>query len=179
MSQTAAGDGLVGTLAATATGSRIEPDQVGNPCLNLPVDAWRATLEAAADAGAWLDWLGATGMPDGGCDVVAWLCSDDEGVLVRCRLDPQQELVSVADLHPAAAWHEREAAEMIGVHFTDGDSRPLLLRPPGSPDVSEDHAAPLHPLRPEVPLTARLARPWPGGEGPRARIPGVDRRWRT
>jgi NADH-quinone oxidoreductase subunit C len=88
--------------------------------------------------------------------------------------DPQ--LASIAAVFPAAAWHEREAAEMFGVRF-DGhpDPRPLLLRT----------ATAVPPLRKASALTARVETPWPGapdpGAGGRARRPqlppGVRASW--
>ena len=74
----------------------------------------------------------------------------------------------------AAAWHERETAEMFGVVF-DGhpDPRPLLLR------STSEHP----PLRKAAPLTERITTPYPGApeEGARARRPqlppGVRADW--
>ncbi len=86
----------------------------------------------------------------------------------------EPRLPSLADLHPAAAWHERETAEMFGVVF-DGhpDPRPLLRRTMlGGP-----------PLRKSTILAARVVTPWPGaGEaGGRAsrrhQPPGVPAGW--
>jgi NADH-quinone oxidoreductase subunit C len=75
---------------------------------------------------------------------------------------------------PAAAWHERETAEMFGVVF-DGhpDPRPLLLR--STPEQP--------PLRKAAPLTERVTTPYPGApdEGARSRRPqlppGVRADW--
>ena len=60
-------------------------------------------------------------------------------------------------LFEAAAWHERETAEMYGVRF-DGhpDLRPLLLR--ATPAVP--------PLRKASALAARVETPWPGAPDP-------------
>ncbi len=85
-------------------------------------------------------------------------------------------LASIAAVFPAAAWHERETAEMFGLRF-DGhpDPRPLLLR----------SAPALPPLRKASALGARVETPWPGAPDPsaggRARRPqlppGVRASW--
>lgn len=90
--------------------------------------------------------------------------------------DDDPHLASIAAVFPAAAWHERETAEMFGVRF-DGhpDPRPLLLRTtPARP-----------PLRKDTALAARVEKPWPGAPDPsaggRARRPqlppGVRASW--
>lgn len=78
-------------------------------------------------------------------------------------------LVSITSVLPAAAWHEREIAEMFGVEVRGHpDLRPLLLdRTDGPP-----------PLRKDTPLSARVETPWPGqAEGSRTKTPGVPREW--
>jgi NADH-quinone oxidoreductase subunit C len=87
-------------------------------------------------------------------------------------------LATISDIHPAAAWHERETAEMFGIGF-DGhpDPRPLLLR--------SERARP--PLRKASALRARVETPWPGAvppeDGRRPRRPqlppGVRDSWMT
>ena len=74
--------------------------------------------------------------------------------LVRTAVDDLR-VDSVADLWPAALWHEREAAEMFGIDFMGGAASQVLLLVSPSP---------AHPLRKSVPLTARVTRPWPGAE---------------
>ncbi len=90
--------------------------------------------------------------------------------------DGDLHLASIVDVFPAAAWHERETAEMFGVVF-DGhpDLRPLLLREVTDPA----------PLRKATALAARVETTWPGAadpdEGRRARRPqlppGVRASW--
>src|ERR671928_217635 len=65
--------------------------------------------------------------------------------------------LTVTDVWPGAAWHERETYEMFGVVF-DGHPNlaPLLL-----PDGFEGH-----PLRKEFVLASRVAKPWPGAREP-------------
>ena len=95
------------------------------------------------------------------------------------------ELESVADVLPAAAWHEREIHEMFGVQVSGHpDLRPLLLHGVAGPP----------PLRKDTPLAARVETPWPGepdrggsadppADPPgrsarRAKVPGVPVEWR-
>lgn len=73
-------------------------------------------------------------------------------------------LPTCSTLLPAAAWHERETAEMFGVVFSGHpDPRPLLLR----------SAPELPPLRKAAPLRERVTTPYPGTQeaGARARRP--------
>lgn len=84
------------------------------------------------------------------------------GLLLRTLLAPGEPVVSITDLLPGAAWHERETHEMFGVDvagFDDGTGRglrPLLL-----PDGFEGT-----PLRKSFVLAARVAKPWPGAKEP-------------
>lgn len=114
---------------------------------------WRDRLLAARAEG-WdvLDWLSAV---DEGqtVRVVACLLRGHEYRLISC--EPGEALVSVADVYPSAAWHERETAEMFGVRFAGHpDPRPLLLAEGADP-----------PLRRGHPLPARLT-DWPGRVDP-------------
>ena len=80
------------------------------------------------------------------------------------------ELESVADVLPAAAWHEREIHEMFGVQVSGHpDLRPLLLHDVAGPP----------PLRKDTPLIARVETPWPGTDlsARRAKVPGVPPEW--
>ena len=95
---------------------------------------------------------------------------------ILSTLLPVDDLVlpTATVVHPAAAWHERETAEMFGVVF-DGhpDPRPLLLRTTSQPP----------PLRKASPLRERITTPYPGAQeaGARARRPqlppGVRSDW--
>jgi NADH-quinone oxidoreductase subunit C len=64
-------------------------------------------------------------------EALYFLCSDDNRKRreVRVGLDRTgPRLPTVSDLFRAAEWHEREAAEMFGITFTDHpDPRRLLL----------------------------------------------------
>lgn len=72
---------------------------------------------------------------------------------------------TITQVYPAAAWHEREIAEMFGLVFAGHDTERLLTR---------NGDAPL--LRKSAPLGARVDKPWPGA-GKRNRKPGVPSEW--
>ena len=72
---------------------------------------------------------------------------------------------TITQVYPAAAWHEREIAEMFGVVFVGHDTARLLTRD-GDPPL----------LRKSAPLAARVEKPWPGA-GKRGRKPGVPNEW--
>lgn len=124
-------------------------------------DRWHATCADVVAGGAgMLDVLAGVDDPAGGCiHVVAHLVDVDARArwLVHTRVPRDQpELDSLVDLLAGAAWHEREAAEMLGVTFTGNpDLRPLLT----TGDMG-------HPLRRTTPLPARVTTPWPGGFDP-------------
>jgi NADH-quinone oxidoreductase subunit C len=119
---------------------------------------------------------------DPGCEIVAHLAKPDlsDSLIIFTRVN--DELASVADLIPAASWHERECAEMFGIEFTGVATKPLLRH--------ENLGQP--PLRKSVVLAARVLTPWPGGAQPeikedgrkvgnasrrRQRPPGVPENW--
>jgi NADH-quinone oxidoreductase subunit C len=76
-------------------------------------------------------------------------------------------LPTITDVFPAAAWHEREIAEMFGVRISGMDAEPLLTRV-GDPPL----------LRKSSPLPSRVEKPWPG-VGKRGRKPGVFAEWQA
>ena len=144
----------------------------------LAVEAWHREVVAQAARGrTWLDVLAAV---DRGAavELVLRLGSPDEidSIVLVTRLEGEAPRVeSLTDVLPAAGWHEREIAEMFGVHFVGHpDPRPLLLRDPTGPP----------PLRKSTPLPARLDTAWPGSTGVTERRrsrasspPGVRPEW--
>lgn len=130
--------------------------------MNLPPGPesadWHADVSAlVADGHDYLDLLTAVDRPgDHRIDVVVHLLrrSDGDGLFMHCRLDRRAPVLpSLSAVLPAAAWHEREMAEMFGVQVAGlAEPLPLLL----------GADAPTHPLRKDVYLAARGARPWPG-----------------
>ena len=99
------------------------------------------------------------------------------GVRLVVRVLPGEPLETLTGVFPAAAWHERELAEMFGVTIVGGaDLRPLLRR----------QAVGAPPLLRSTVLAARVARPWPGaadgaddrrGSRRRQAPPGVVADW--
>lgn len=149
-------------------------DAAGVPTLDAPAERWRTVAETVAALAGQLDWLtgvdlgGEGAADDGEIRVVALFIRDAEALLVRTRVGYAEPLPTISDLFASAAWHERETAEMLGVVFTGGDPRRLLL----------PESVVGHPLRRDFPLVARLQTPWPGTEpGRRARVPGINPEW--
>lgn len=155
--------------------------------LDVPADAWRPRLDALCRQGLrTLSWLtAADDGPEGPTQiaVMARVCGVEpastaqlgDPCFVRTRIALGAALADVADLFPAAAWHQREVAEMFGVAFVGaGDPKPLFLEPGrvGPPPMLRSTALP-----------RRAARPWPGHyepSGRRARsrpAPGIDPGW--
>ncbi len=133
-------------------------------------EAWEETLgDLKAQGFAYLDLLTAIDRGDQ-IEVVAHVVEPVSAGQIRVStrvpaVDPR--LATATQLFPAAAWHEREAAEMFGLVF-DGhpDPRPLLRRAsPGRP-----------PLRTATVLAARVAVPWPGAADPESAGKGARRR---
>jgi NADH-quinone oxidoreductase subunit C len=145
----------------------------------IEVGAWPEELAALHRRGfRYLDLLTGVDRLDH-VEVLAHVVdlSTMERRLVSTRVsDDAPEIASVVHVYPAAAWHERETAEMFGIGFRDHpDPRPLLLRAvPARP-----------PLRKTSALRARVDTPWPGavpaedGRRPRrAQLPpGVRESW--
>jgi NADH-quinone oxidoreductase subunit C len=138
---------------------------------------WRASAESMR--GWRLDLLTAIDRTDS-VDVIAHYVRGREHVWHLTRVAPEGSLASIADLQPAAAWAERETAEMFGIEM--GDGTPLLRH--------DNDARP--PLRKSTPLAARVQTPWPGAAEPgddgrqganpsrrRTRPPGVQPGWES
>lgn len=139
-------------------------------------EEWRASAEAMRD---WhLDLLTGIDRRDG-IDVIAHYVRDGEHTWYATRVR-EGSLASIADLHPAAAWPERETSEMFGIQI--GAGAPLLRH--------DDDPRP--PLRKSTPLPARIETPWPGAAEPgddgrqganpsrrRMRSPGVQPEWES
>lgn len=75
------------------------------------------------------------------------------GVTLKADLGDDLTVASWTPHYPGANWHEREAFEMFGVHFTGHPGLRHLYLPGGFEG---------HPLRKDYPLVARLIKPWPG-----------------
>ena len=131
-------------------------------CAEIPVAGWVQALTAVRDelGCAFFDWLSAVDELEEGFAVLAhlWSVPDRFGLLIRTRIpraDPR--IPTATGVYAGASWHEREAAEMFGLIFTDHPNpEPLLL-----PDGFEGH-----PLRKEFVLAARATKAWPGAKEP-------------
>ncbi len=153
---------------------------------------WVTEVTALRAAGAsFFDVLTAVDLGDEGFGVVLhlWDPVARSGYLLRTTCPREDPAVpTLVDVFAGAAWHERAAAELFGIAFTGHATTRLLL--------SESFEG--HPLRKDVVLASRSARPWPGlkepGESdadlapptgptaagrPRRRLqpPGTDQTW--
>jgi NADH-quinone oxidoreductase subunit C len=133
---------------------------------SVPSAQWRVRCAELATAGAdMLDFLTGVDEPGSGeIEVVVHLVDVQRRSrhLLRTRVDRgAPELDSLVEALPGAAWHEREAHEMLGVRFLGNpDLRPLLT----TGEMG-------HPLRRTTPLPARVQAPWPGAFDPSDRPP--------
>ena len=123
--------------------------------------------------GSFFDVLLAVDEHPAGFDVVVrlWSVGSRHGFHLRTRCPREDARIpSLTGAFGGAAWHEREAAEMLGIAFEGHPALTPLLLPDG--------LAGQHPLRKERVLVAR-AGPWPGAVDPADR-PGraVNRRLR-
>ncbi|GAA4905231.1 hypothetical protein GCM10025789_25720 [Tessaracoccus lubricantis] len=69
-------------------------------------------------------------------------------------------LPDIAQVFPGAAWLQRQVHDFFGVAFDGGDNRPLIHHGGGAP------------LRKDVLLEPRQAKPWPGAVEPGSSEPG-------
>ena len=139
---------------------------------DVAAETWVPELSAQAAAGrTYLDLLTVI---DRGAELEVLVRLVDptslDALLLSSRVPADRPVIgSIVGLFPAAAWHEREAAEMFGVRFEGHpDPRPLLTDGAGLP------------LRKATPLPARVATPWPGADESsrrRSRVPGVPDEW--
>lgn len=149
--------------------------------LQVLPEQWLASVSELLAAGrTYFDFLAATDSGDGSSEVVVHLMCPNASsrVMAKTIVEDRTELASLVELYPAAAWHEREAHEFVGVDFAGHpDLRPLILAST-SPK----------PLRRSTPLAARLDNTWPGLVDPGAdsdspgrrrprQVPGVSQDW--
>ena len=129
---------------------------------DVPRERWVEAVTAARDDevldGSFFDVLLAVDEHPGGFDVVVrlWSVAARHGFHLRTRCPRGDARVpSLTGVFGGAAWHERVAAEMLGIAF---DGHPSLL-----PLLLPEELAGAQPLRKERLLAARSA-PWPGAE---------------
>ena len=152
---------LAGVRAGVRAGATVT-DSYGVLTADVGREHWVEAVTAVRDDevldGRFFDVLLAVDEHPAGFDVVVrlWSVAGRHGVHLRTgcpRDDPR--VPSLTAVFAGASWHEREAAEMFGLHF---DGHPAL-----TPLLLEEGAA--APLRKERVLAARTD-PWPGAVDP-------------
>lgn len=134
----------------------------GEVTVDVPADRWAVALGAARErlGLTFLDWLSASDELERGFAVVCHLLDPGtaDRLLVRTSVPRDRpEVPTATGVFRGADWHERETAELFGVVFTGRPAPEPLLLPAGFEG---------HPLRKDVLLAARTARPWPGAVEP-------------
>lgn len=104
----------------------------------------------------FFDFTGGVDYGDPGFEVVTHLYSTTHRHHVRLKVRvPRDDLrcPTLSDIYPGANWHEREAAELLGLVFEGHPHLVKLLLP----EQFEGY-----PLRKDFVLMSREAKPWPG-----------------
>ncbi len=146
------------TVISTAYAEcRVAPAPIGPATCWVAPTHWHSVHAALHAAGAaYLDMMAAVDRPARGIiEVVTHVMTPDarSRVLVGVEVDrAQPQLPTLTDLYAGAAWHEREAWEMLGVEFAGHDLRRLLTQ----------GESPRWPLRKDTVLVDRQIRDWPG-----------------
>ncbi len=145
------------------------------------VGQWRETFAQLRDSGAvYFDFLAATDLGDGATSITAHVLTIDASkrYLVTTELKPGDQIQSLADLYPGANWHEREAADLVGVSFANHpDPRPLIWQVSSGSGAGGAATPPVHPLRRSAALPPRTENRWPGLDEPGVE-PGTTKRRR-
>ncbi|MFL6178856.1 MAG: NADH-quinone oxidoreductase subunit C [Actinomycetes bacterium] len=134
----------------------------GDVTITIPVADWVGTLSRLRDnlSLSFFDWLSAVDEGDGQFTVFCHLYDPNthHHVLARTTLLPGEERIgSLTSVFRGAAWHERETAEMFGIHFVGHPYPQRLL-------LSDEFVG--HPLRKSFVLTSRVSKSWPGAKEP-------------
>jgi NADH-quinone oxidoreductase subunit C len=96
----------------------------------------------------------------GGLEVLCHVYAPDHALHVNVHVPVDVEnpvCPTITGLYSGADWHERETAEMFGIHF-EGHPNPVKLYLP------EDFEG--HPLRKKFRLPSRIIKDWPGAKDP-------------
>ncbi|MCG6567263.1 NADH-quinone oxidoreductase subunit C [Tessaracoccus sp. ZS01] len=132
----------------------------------IPVEEWANETAAARRAGFSL-LINLTAVDELGRSDEIRIILTLENPVTRDRADlvtrtPRDDahLPDVAAVFPGAAWLQRQVHDFFGVTFDGGDNRPLIHHAGGTP------------LRKDVLLEPRQARPWPGAVEPGSSEPG-------
>lgn len=132
----------------------------------IPIEQWAQEAEAARRAGFRL-LLNLIAIDElGRGDVIRVILTLEKpgtgeraDLVVRTPRDDAR-LPDLAPVFPGAAWLQRQIHDLFGVTFDGGDNRPLIHHEGGAP------------LRKDVLLEARQAKPWPGAVEPGSSEPG-------
>jgi len=155
---------------AAAVGGTPSTDH-GTVKVRVAAERWAEAVEAARDAAGLpflefisaIDWANDVSVGDPPeepveerLEVLCAIGDVVEGRLAILSADIPKETPSIASLthlYPGAEWHEREAAEMFGIHFEGLAKTDHLYLP----DEFEGN-----PLRKSFALLTREVKPWPG-----------------
>ncbi len=107
--------------------SRLQARTDGAEIRGVPPDRWRDTVSFLLQHGYTFCGLHVTS-PAGVVELRAAFIRDGAFHMITCQPDPQQA-PTLIDLVPAAAWDEREAADLSGLVFSDHRTRPLITHP--------------------------------------------------
>jgi NADH-quinone oxidoreductase subunit C len=136
-------------------------------------EGWVGVVAAVRDDpgldGRFFDVLLGVDLLDEGFEVVVrlWSPTGRHAVHLRTRCPRDDARVpSLAGVFAGAAWHEREAAEMLGIGFDGHPGLEPLLLPTGFAG---------HPLRKEFVLARRQDATWPGAVEPGESTPNPRR----
>jgi NADH-quinone oxidoreductase subunit C len=108
----------------------------------------------------YFTFLSAADWQDKGFEVIATVFSTrfENTVVTKVRLPSESPtLASITGVYGGADWHERECAEMFGIHF---EGHPNLVKL----YLAEDFIG--HPLRKDFQLASRTHKAWPGAKDP-------------
>ena len=133
----------------------------------VPVADWVSRSTALrADGYAFVDFLSAQDESADGevrTRVHLRVRRDGDWTSLTIATDIADALPSLQHIYPGLAWHEREAAELLGLDLIASDDAAVDVRPLLGVDGA--------PLRKSVLLAARQDKEWPG-----AADPGSNRR---
>ncbi len=132
----------------------------------IPVEQWASEAAAARRAGFSL-LVNLTAVDElGRADEIRVILTlehpetrDRADLVTRVPRD-DSALPDLAPVFPGAAWVQRQVHDLFGVTFDGGDNRALIHHAGGAP------------LRKDVLLEPRQAKPWPGAVEPGSSEPG-------
>ena len=130
------------------------------------VEVVRTLKEDPELACDYFTFLSAIDWQEKGFEVLVVLYSTVHLCTVRIKVPVSKadaRVPSITGVFRGADWHERECAEMFGIHF---DGHPNLVKLYLPPDFEG------HPLLKSFRLASRTYKPWPGAKDPGERETG-------